>query len=55
MAAKSGRDLDHGAQGIRVARRTLTYIVRVLLMIVVGCTVDELICSDEKANERSPA
>lgn len=39
MAAKSGRELDHGAQGIRVARRTLTYIVRVLLMIVVGCMV----------------
>lgn len=39
MAAKSGPETDRGAQGIRVARRTLMYIVRVLLMIVVGVLV----------------
>lgn len=39
MAANQGRAEDRSARGIRVARRTLMYIVRVMLLLVVGALV----------------
>ena len=39
MAANQGRAEDRSARGIRAARRTLMYIVRVMLLLVVGALV----------------
>lgn len=39
MAEKPGREEDRSARGIRAARRTLMYIVRVMLMLIAGVMV----------------